>query len=54
MIQVRDDMNLGQGSGEEDGVGLADVRRSMLGRLVLDPSPGLMATSRFAILTASP
>lgn len=47
-------MSPGQGGGDEDGVGLSDVRRSRRERESLDSSPGLVLTSRFAILTGSP
>lgn len=47
-------MNLGHGSSDEDGAGLADVRTSRSMRQSLDPRPGMVPTSRFAILTASP
>lgn len=53
-IQARDDMNLGQGGDDKDGMEPADVRRSRRERESLDPSPGLMITSRFAILTELP
>lgn len=46
-------MNLGQG-GDEDGVGLTDVRRCRRERENLDPSPSVVGTFRFAILIESP
>lgn len=46
-------MNLGQG-GDEDEVGLIDVRRCRRERESLDPSPSMVVTFRFAILIESP